>query len=51
MLDLVPTQDNSQLPVASTCTNTLTLPRYSNADILRQKLEYAIEHTKGFYNV
>jgi hypothetical protein len=35
--------DNSRLPGASTCFNRMYLPEYSSADIMYQKLVYAIE--------
>ncbi|KXT09923.1 hypothetical protein AC579_7997 [Pseudocercospora musae] len=37
------------LPTSSTCFGTLMLPRYGNADILREKLELALKFgTEGF---
>ncbi|OQR74148.1 putative E3 ubiquitin-protein ligase HERC4-like [Tropilaelaps mercedesae] len=36
------------LPVAHTCTNTLELPRYTSAQVLREKLLTAITHHVGF---
>lgn len=45
------TSSDDRLPEAATCFNTLRLPRYSSAAILREKLLYAIKHNKGFYNL
>ncbi|KAI9287664.1 hypothetical protein BC943DRAFT_342170 [Umbelopsis sp. AD052] len=39
---------DSRLPTSSTCVNLLKLPRYSNLDILKQKLLYAINAEAGF---
>ena len=35
-------------PVAHTCFNLLDLPKYSNKEILKEKLLHAIEHNQGF---
>lgn len=40
--------DQERLPSTSTCVNLLKLPRYSNANILREKLLYAINSGAGF---
>lgn len=41
--------DDSRLPTASTCFNTLLLPDYSHEDVLRERLIYAIhECAVGF---
>ena len=40
--------DEERLPSASTCANLLKLPRYSNADTLREKLMYAVSSGAGF---
>ncbi|KAI8083324.1 uncharacterized protein B0P05DRAFT_610573 [Gilbertella persicaria] len=40
--------DNDRLPTSSTCVNLLKLPNYSNYEILRQKLLYAINADAGF---
>jgi ubiquitin-protein ligase E3 A len=37
-----------RLPSAHTCFNHLLLPPYSNINILRTKLKYAIMHAEGF---
>ncbi|CAM9965072.1 unnamed protein product [Choristocarpus tenellus] len=36
-----------ELPFARTCTHTLHLPPYSQYDVLREKLVYAMENSKG----
>ncbi|XP_077351382.1 putative E3 ubiquitin-protein ligase HERC4 isoform X2 [Festucalex cinctus] len=36
------------LPVAHTCFNLLDLPKYTNAQTLREKLLQAIDHNQGF---
>ena len=41
-------EDQERLPSTSTCVNLLKLPRYTNADILREKLLYAINSGAGF---
>jgi len=44
--------DDDQLPSAHTCFNTLDLPLYSSADVLKEKLLLAItEGFEGFDNV
>ncbi|EFR00064.1 ubiquitin-protein ligase E3C [Nannizzia gypsea CBS 118893] len=40
--------DEERLPSASTCANLLKLPRYTNADTLREKLMYAVNSGAGF---
>ncbi len=40
--------DESKLPSASTCFNTLKLPTYSSEKVLKEKLIYAIESSSGF---
>eukprot|EP00884_Botryococcus_braunii_P007124 jgi/Botrbrau1/16412/Bobra.0142s0012.1 len=37
-----------RLPTASTCINMLKLPPYSSADLIREKLLYAIRNISGF---
>ncbi|CDS05598.1 hypothetical protein LRAMOSA08126 [Lichtheimia ramosa] len=39
---------DDRLPTSSTCINLLKLPRFSNYEILRQKLLYAINAEAGF---
>lgn len=41
-------QPNTKLPTSSTCFNILRLPEYSNENILRDKLLYAINSNAGF---
>lgn len=41
-------QDQDRLPSTSTCVNLLKLPRYSSAEVLRQKLLYAVNSGAGF---
>lgn len=41
-------EDQERLPSTSTCVNLLKLPRYTNADTLREKLLYAINSGAGF---
>ena len=38
-------QPDSYLPHAQTCFFSLTLPKYSSKDILREKLQYAIRNS------
>ncbi len=40
--------DPDRLPTAHTCFNHLLLPSYSSRDVLRQRLEMALEHSEGF---
>ncbi|KAG9246092.1 ubiquitin-protein ligase-like protein [Calycina marina] len=40
--------DEERLPSTSTCVNLLKLPRYSTAEILRNKLLYAVNSGAGF---
>ena len=40
--------DDTKLPSASTCFNTLKLPAYSSEGALKRKLIYAIESNSGF---
>ena len=39
---------NVRLPTSSTCMNLLKLPKYTNKEMLREKLLYAIEAAAGF---
>ncbi|OOF97202.1 hypothetical protein ASPCADRAFT_128903 [Aspergillus carbonarius ITEM 5010] len=41
-------EDQERLPSTSTCVNLLKLPRYTNADTLREKLLYAVNSGAGF---
>lgn len=41
-------EDQDRLPSTSTCVNLLKLPRYTNAQTLREKLLYAINSGAGF---
>ncbi|GLA19421.1 hypothetical protein AnigIFM62618_007092 [Aspergillus niger] len=41
-------EDQERLPSTSTCVNLLKLPRYTNANILREKLLYAVNSGAGF---
>ncbi|RAL09825.1 HECT-type E3 ubiquitin-protein ligase [Aspergillus homomorphus CBS 101889] len=41
-------EDQERLPSTSTCVNLLKLPRYSSADVLREKLLYAVNSGAGF---
>ncbi|KAJ5157140.1 uncharacterized protein N7482_008240 [Penicillium canariense] len=41
-------EDQERLPSTSTCVNLLKLPRYANADTLRNKLLYAVSSGAGF---
>lgn len=36
------------LPTSSTCANILRLPNYSNKELLKEKLLYAIKAKSGF---
>ena len=38
----------TSLPAAHTCFNTIDLPEYENAEVLRDKLLMAISETQGF---
>lgn len=40
--------DESRFPTTSTCVNLLKLPRYKSADVLRDKLLYAVNSGAGF---
>lgn len=41
-------EDQERLPSTSTCVNLLKLPRYATAEILRNKLLYAVSSGAGF---
>ena len=41
-------EDQDRLPSTSTCVNLLKLPRYSNAEVLKEKLLYAVNAGAGF---
>lgn len=41
-------EEQERLPSTSTCVNLLKLPRYMTADILRERLLYAINSGAGF---
>ena len=43
--------DESYLPVAHTCTRVLDLPDYSSSEALKEKLEMALQHAGGFYEL
>lgn len=40
--------DDMKLPISHTCFNQLIIPNYSTKDILRKKLQMAIENSTGF---
>ena len=40
--------DQSHLPAAHTCFNTLDLPEYATPAVLRQRINTALEHVTGF---
>ncbi|KAI0014511.1 hypothetical protein F4780DRAFT_774158 [Xylariomycetidae sp. FL0641] len=40
--------DETRLPSTSTCVNLLKLPRYTNAQTLKEKLLYAVQSGAGF---
>ncbi|KAL8970225.1 MAG: hypothetical protein Q9183_001620 [Haloplaca sp. 2 TL-2023] len=41
-------EGDERLPTSSTCYGRLLLPEYNSKEVLRQKLELAIENSKGF---
>ncbi|KKK13068.1 hypothetical protein P175DRAFT_0523494 [Aspergillus ochraceoroseus IBT 24754] len=41
-------EDQERLPSTSTCVNLLKLPRYRSAEVLREKLLYAVNSGAGF---
>lgn len=41
-------EDQDRLPSTSTCVNLLKLPRYSSAQMLKEKLLYAVSSGAGF---
>ncbi len=47
-LALVAVEGDDRLPRASTCFNTLYLPRYSSAELLRQRLLTAMSGEQVF---
>ena len=47
LLNVLGTNDN-QLPIASTCFNTLKMPAYASEQLLREKLLLAIDYAEGF---
>lgn len=40
--------DDNKLPTSHTCFNQLLMPRYSSKDVLREKLQFAIDNATGF---
>ncbi|KAM3082504.1 hypothetical protein ACMFMF_002164 [Clarireedia jacksonii] len=42
--------DDDHLPSSYTCFGVLLLPEYSSREVLREKLEMALENSKGFGN-
>ena len=42
------TDEDSRLPSAHTCFNHVLLPAYSSAEILRERLLFALDHNEGF---
>lgn len=42
------TQGDSKLPTSHTCFNQLILPEYSRKEVLREKLQVAIDNATGF---
>ncbi len=42
------TNDGERLPTAQTCFNLLRLPMYSSYQVMKEKLEYAINSGAGF---
>lgn len=40
--------EQQRLPTSMTCFGRLLLPEYSSREIMKQKLEKALENTKGF---
>lgn len=38
----------NRLPTAATCFNTLLLPEYDSKEVLRNRLEVAVEECEGF---
>jgi len=40
--------DDSKLPTSHTCFNQLLLPDYSRKEILRSKLDVAVDNSTGF---
>jgi len=40
--------DDEHLPVSHTCFNILDLPAYSSKEVLKDKLQEAIQHNQGF---
>lgn len=40
--------DTGSLPGSSTCFSTLRLPEYESMDVLRSKLDIALQHSLGF---
>ena len=41
-------EDDQRLPSSHTCFNQLLIPKYSTKDILRERLQTAIENSTGF---
>ena len=44
----LPFEDAGRLPTAATCFNTLRLPPYPSAAVLREKLRLAVGASSGF---
>ena len=42
------TDEKNKLPSSSTCSNYLILPKYDSVEILKEKLELAIQNCEGF---
>ena len=41
-------EDDKRLPTSHTCFNQLLIPKYSSKDILRERLQTAVENSTGF---
>ena len=41
-------EDDQRLPSSHTCFNQLLIPKYSSKDILRERLQTAVENSTGF---
>jgi len=41
-------EDDTRLPSSHTCFNQLLIPKYSSKQILRERLETAVENSTGF---
>ena len=51
IVQMEPSDDDARLPTSMTCYGHLMLPEYPSQEVMKERLERAIEHSKGFGNI